>query len=34
MFVLQTDSEFAELSLHEATPEEKEEAEGLKNKGM
>lgn len=31
--VWQTDAEFSELSLHEATPEEKEEAEGMKNKG-
>jgi len=30
----QTDAEFSELSLHEASPEEKEQAEGLKNQGM
>ncbi|KAL4236025.1 hypothetical protein ACF0H5_004412 [Mactra antiquata] len=30
---IETDSEFSTLSLHEATPEEKEEAEGLKNQG-
>jgi len=29
----QTESDFASLSLHEATPEEKENAEKLKNKG-
>ena len=32
-FSLQTESDFASLSLHEATPEEKENAEKLKNKG-
>ena len=31
--LLQTDQEFSTLSLHEATAEEKEEAEVLKNKG-
>lgn len=30
---VETDQEFSTLSLHEATPEEKEEAEVLKNKG-
>lgn len=32
-FVLQTDSDLSALSLHEPSPEEKDEAERLKNKG-
>jgi len=32
--VQQTDAEFSELSLHEATPAEKDEAENMKNKGL
>ena len=31
--LFQADSDFSTLSLHEATPEEKEEAEKMKNKG-
>ena len=32
--MFQPDADFSELSLHEPTPEEKEEAEVLKNQGI